>query len=272
MHKKLALAVVALIFCGLPNTSRVAAVSLTGKIAYASGGNVLVKDLVTGTTINTGAPGNNPKFSPDGSLITYGGNGIWVMNANGTNKRLIVAGNGGSPSFAPDGQRLAFTTSSGLSGISVVNLDGSGLGQLTTHGMKAAWSPDGNQIAFASALNSADTDLWIMNADGSNPHVALSRAGSDLDVVWLYSWKILFGGDMGKRDGYEIFSFDPNTNLPPARLTNSAGSDFEPAWSPDGTSIAYAALRKPNGIYVMNADGTGAQLIIPGGRQPGWGR
>jgi TolB protein len=271
MHKKLPIVVVALIFCGLANMPPVAGVLLTGKIAYTSGG-ILVKDLVTGTTLNTGASGVNPKFSYDGSLIAYNGSGIWVMNANGTNKRLVVPGNGGSPAFSPDGQRLAFTTSSGLSGISVVNLDGSGLTQLTTHGMKAAWSPDGTQIAFASDLNSGDIDIWIMNADGTNPHVALQRAGADIDVVWLYSWKILFGGDMGKRDGYEIFSFDPNVMNSLTRLTNNAGNDFEPSWSPDGTSIAFAALRKPSGIYVMNADGTSLQLIIPRGRQPSWGR
>lgn len=278
MHKKLAV-VVALIFCGLVNMPRVAGVSLTGKIAYASAGNILVKDLVTGTTLNTGASGANPKFSFDGSLIAYNGNGIWVMSADGTNKRLVVPGNGGSPAFSPpDGQtvvqKLAFTSTTGSNGISVVNLDGSGLRQLTTYGMKAAWSPDGTQIAFSSFLNSADSDVWIMQADGSNPHVALQRAGEDIDVVWLYSWKILFAGDMGKgtRDGYEIFSFDPNVMNSLTRLTNNAGNDFEPSWSPDGTSIAFASLRKPGGIYVMNADGTSLQLIIPGGRQPGWGR
>lgn len=273
MQKTLAF-VLAFLGCALATAPRIAGVSLTGKIAYASGGNILVRDLVTGTTLNTGAAGGNPKFSSDGSMITYSGNGIWVMNADGTNKRLVV-GSGGSPAFSPDGQKLAFTTSSGPSGISVVNLDGSGLRQLTTQGLKAGWSPDGTQIAFVSYQNSPDghTDVWIMNADGSNPHVALQRPGEDLDVVWQYSWKILFAGVVGSRSGdYEIFSFDPNVMGSLTRLTNSAKNDFEPSWSPDGTSIAFASLRKPGGIYVMNADGTSSQLIIPGGRQPGWGR
>src|SRR2546428_8834629 len=53
------------------------------------------------------------------------------------------------------------------------------------------------------------------------------------------------------------------------QLTTDPGDDSEPAWSPDGTKIAFstsrdldpACLQDPNGfcnyeIYVMNADGS----------------
>jgi Tol biopolymer transport system component len=42
------------------------------------------------------------------------------------------------------------------------------------------------------------------------------------------------------------------------RLTNNPADDYQPAWSRDGSKIAFASERDGNGqIYVMNADGTG---------------
>jgi len=66
--------------------------------------------------------------------------------------------------------------------------------------------------------------------------------------------KIVF---QSNRDGnYEIYVMNADgTNQ--TRLTNNAASDFNPAWSPDGTKIVFDSDRDGNfEIYVMNADGT----------------
>ncbi len=54
------------------------------------------------------------------------------------------------------------------------------------------------------------------------------------------------------------------------RLTHSPGPEFDPAWSPDATQIAYRSERsgEPE-IWVMNADGTG-QRRLAAGLSPAW--
>lgn len=44
----------------------------------------------------------------------------------------------------------------------------------------------------------------------------------------------------------------------PRQLTNAPGQDFSPAWSPDGSRIAFVSERDGNAnLYLMNADGSG---------------
>ncbi len=47
-----------------------------------------------------------------------------------------------------------------------------------------SWSPDGTQIVFWSNRDTGRRQLWVMNADGSNPHVLLKSTFNDWDPVW----------------------------------------------------------------------------------------
>jgi Tol biopolymer transport system component len=54
------------------------------------------------------------------------------------------------------------------------------------------------------------------------------------------------------------------------RLTNNRRNDFHPAWSPNGTRIAFESVRDGNPeIYVMNADGTGVRRLTNNRRNDG---
>ena len=72
---------------------------------------------------------------------------------------------------------------------------------------------------------------------------------------------------MSTMDGdWEIYVMDANGgNL--HQLTENSVDDRGPAWSPDGTRIAFVSNRdtgqpRDTDIYVMNADGTDQQRII----------
>ncbi len=64
-------------------------------------------------------------------------------------------------------------------------------------------------------------------------------------------------GKIAYTSNWEIWVMNPN-GTGQTRLTNNDASDSSPAWSPDGSRIAFDSNRIGYGdIYVMNADGTG---------------
>lgn len=240
-------------------------VPFTGRIAYTTGV-IHIRDGATGADIDTGVSGVNPKFSPDGSLIVYQNNNVSVMSSVAPFAHWVVTAPGATPSFDPTGTRIAF----GNGGIWKINLDGTGLTRLTNDGgHQPSWSDNGTQIAYNTAVGGSSQQVYIVNADGTNPHQALATSGSVIDTVWRPSNRILFG-ILQANNNYELYSYDPANSASLTRLTTIRSNDDEPSWSPDGTRIAWTS--GSGGIWIMNADGTGMQgPVIANGRQGSWG-
>jgi Tol biopolymer transport system component len=79
--------------------------------------------------------------------------------------------------------------------------------------------------------------------------------------------KIAFTSLRDAKTGSEdIYTMNPRGTAV-YRLTNYSGSDFEPAWSPDGTKIAFMSYRHGTfestySLYTMNARGTAVEPLI----------
>jgi hypothetical protein len=151
----------------------------------------------------------------------------------------------------------------------VVNVDGSGLHQLT-HGVldeNAAWSPDGTQIAFDGVDRSGLSQIFVVNADGSGRRqlTASSSAGGQKPAWSPDGHQIAYQRVRFAIVAYHIWVVNADGTGAHA-LTSGPWNQLDPAWSPDGQSIAYDSNENfRRNIWTMNADGTGQTQMTHGG-------
>lgn len=101
---------------------------------------------------------------------------VWVMNADGSNKRQVTKLGAASfaPFFTPDGKKIIFCTNYFATDqrkrnfdLALINVDGTGLERVTfneTFDGFPMFSPDGKKLVFASNRNAAkqgDTNVFI---------------------------------------------------------------------------------------------------------------
>ena len=172
--------------------------------------------------------------------------------------------------WSPDGSRLAFAdVVNGRRQIDVIRRDATGLQQLGPRdldGWDPAWSPAGDRIAFQGGRSEADRGLYVMNADGSNVHrisTVPSRGRGYLIPDWsAVSDRIAVAVEAGGDDPFQrdIWVLSPD-GTSQVDISNDARDEYAPAWSPDGTHIAYlrASTGDPSSVRVIVADGNGGE-------------
>lgn len=155
-------------------------------------------------------------------------------------------------------------------GLWVVPLDGS---QPPAELFHAEWGiydfavrPDGSQIALTVYAEDTTSDIWLVNADGSDAQIMVDCSpGSCSGPAWSPD---------GKRLAYERAEVSPTSGLGPTRVwlfdpaTGSTAPVFEdnqvlgfgPAWSPDGRRLAFFDGRE-GVIRVVDVVAGGSALI-----------
>ena len=240
----------------------------------------------------------------NGSDAANAATNIWLTDSTGTSARALAGlsnASSASPAWSPNGAKIAFESFRALDGSSigipaaniwVMNADGSNATPLTRltadqiSSLHSAWSPDGTKIAYDSTrvldgrnIPGFNVNIWVMNADGSNatPLTTLRASlASSVTPVWspdgtriaFTSSRALSGVDAAiPTRNVWVMNSDGTGAQPLTKLTVAASS--APAWSPDGTKIAYVSARALDGtnnagspnIWVMNADGSGSRPL-----------
>lgn len=205
----------------------------------------------------------HPQFSPDGSRILYHSyrdrEGLFIMNADGSDLSLLIAGGFYDFGFSPDGSKIIFSS---YYGIFILNMDGSGCDTLTfneTYCAHPRFSPDGSKIIFSvfredSVIGGVVT-RYIMKSDGSN----IIKLSEDKGWGWFFQEfspdgsKIIYITEYEGIQSICIINIDGSDKT---KLTNTY-STRSVKFSPDGSKLLFEAYSGDNHeIFIMNADGT----------------
>ncbi len=141
----------------------------------------------------------------------------------------------------------------------VMNADGTGITRLLAQGAyswsqqgHAEWSPDGTKIAMFGSVG-ATLQIFVTNSTGGQPVQYTNQPGINTDVSWSPDGtKLLFNGcpstpaPCTSEANYEIFVMSATAPLgTPTRLTFDDLADYDPYFSPSGSSIAWLTTTDP---------------------------
>ncbi len=218
-----------------------------------------------------------PALSPDGKLISFISYGsllkgevfpdLYLANAETGERitRLVKSQTNpdfeqlrfiySQPSFSQDGKLIAFTGQRGGKDVlylmdverrRIVRRIEPPVDQV----LNPSFSPDNQQIVF-SGLSAGMTDLWIVNADGSNPRRLNRDMHGDAHPQWSPDGRtIAFASDRGPDTDFEVLRFGKyrisllDLESGTVRiLPDQAGININPQWSPDGKSLIFISDR-----------------------------
>jgi Tol biopolymer transport system component len=222
------------------------------------------------------AGGSQPTWSPDGKRVAFTRFGqIFLIDANGKNERRLTRRQPGLhwpasfPAWSRDGTQIAFGGTRNLFTVSVAEAK---LTPLTrsqhswSGNVTPAYSPDGRTIAFSRTTDAFNSDIFLMDADGSRLR-RLTRSqgthdklGEEMTPAWSPDGHTLVFSS--NRDGnLELYAID-RSGRNERRLTSTPRLDEEnPRFSRDGRRLLYVANGR---VLTSNADGSRVRVLGSG--------
>jgi Tol biopolymer transport system component len=229
---------------------------------------VLLTALTVGLT--PAALGGDGSATPAHALLTFAApqGGICAVRADGSHaRRLLPPWRVAELAWSPDGRYVAFTRATASqhtpTKVSVADARGrirSRFGVGNMYNGSPLWSPDVEHIAYLAAW-AHSWALMVVRPDGSEEHgvsgdLGWPTSGPDHPAWSPDGQRIAFDG--GGSIDYPQGIYSVRVDGSDRRLLVKQAA--QPAYSPDGTKLAYVAKNGP-GVFVANADGSDPHAV-----------
>ncbi|MFT6256121.1 MAG: Tol biopolymer transport system component/imidazolonepropionase-like amidohydrolase [Cellvibrionaceae bacterium] len=161
---------------------------------------------------------------------------------------------------SPDGEHIVFDLLGDIYQIPIAGGEAKPLAQGIAWQMQPVYSPDGKYIAFTSDEDGGD-NIWIMNADGTNPHAIttetfrlLNSPAWSPDSQYLVARKHFTGTRSLGAGEVWMFHVAGGEGVKLTERPNEQKDLGEPAYSPDGRYIYFSQDATPGKTFHYSKD------------------
>jgi hypothetical protein len=221
-----------------------------------------------------------PAQATPAEIAFSGGEGIVSVRADGSDRRVLVAGEKLShPAWSPDGSTLAYVDDGRvkIGGVAVTTPPKGG------SDISPTWSPDGRTLAFSRFIEQSESSylsqiIVRVVGTGAERVIVNQKLDERFTSVGGSAWSpdgstIAYSRSRLTRDGHfdqDVLTIPAAGGTPHMVLRDAHSA----VWSPDGRRIAFSSIRDHNGqrcgsdecswaseLYVAGADGSGATRL-----------
>ncbi len=276
----------------MPNTARLGLIGLLVVLVAACGPSPEPR-LVASPSVGVAVGATSPTQAPTTTDATETGRDIYVLDPKSGGATLLLSARGSQTNaeFSPDGRRVVYESRALGVTSQIFVLEADGTKRKLTHMKRGAsdptWSPDGTQIAFAGTRRRdgdrhPDTDIFVMNVDGSHIQRLVGTAENDGHPDWnpdgsriAFDSRYVSRGGAGFPGALIWVASVRTRTLTQLTPRHTRWAEADPAWSPDGRWIAYSRIERTGmlplwaGLWLMRPNGTHKSGIRKSDRKSG---